>query len=41
MNMNDGRRSCRFHFVDVFAVEPLTGKPLAVVEDANDLTVDQ
>ena len=41
MNMNDGRRSCRFHFVDVFAVEPLTGNPLAVVEDAADLTVDQ
>ncbi len=39
--MNDGRRSCRFHFVDVFAVEPLTGNPLAVVEDAADLTVDQ
>ena len=41
MNMNDGQRSCRFHFVDVFAVEPLTGNPLAVVEDAADLTVDQ
>jgi len=41
MNMNHGRRSCRFHFVDVFAVEPLTGNPLAVVEDAADLTVDQ
>jgi len=27
--------------VDVFAVEPLTGNPLAVVEDAADLTVDQ
>jgi hypothetical protein len=25
MNMTDGRRSCRFHIVDVFAVEPLTG----------------
>jgi len=41
MNVNHGRRSCRFHFVDVFAVEPLTGNPLAVVEDAADLTVDQ
>jgi len=27
--------------VDVFAIEPLTGNPLAVVEDAADLTVDQ
>ena len=27
--------------MDVFAVEPLTGNPLAVVEDAADLTVDQ
>ena len=26
-----------FHFVDVFAVEPLTGNPLVVVEDAADL----
>jgi PhzF family phenazine biosynthesis protein len=27
--------------VDVFADEPLTGNPLAVVEDADDLTLDQ
>jgi PhzF family phenazine biosynthesis protein len=34
--------SGRFHFVDVFAVEPLTRQfPLEVVEDAVDLTVDQ
>src|SRR6266404_1372855 len=41
INVNHVRRSCRFHFVDVFAIEPLTGNPLAVVEDAADLTVDQ
>lgn len=39
--MSVGRRSWRFHFVDVFAVEPLTGNSLTVVEDAADLTVDQ
>jgi trans-2,3-dihydro-3-hydroxyanthranilate isomerase len=39
--MSDERRTWRFHFVDVFAVEPLTGNPLAVVEDAADLRVDQ
>ena len=27
--------------IDVFADEPLSGNPLAVVEDADDLTVDQ
>ena len=39
--MTVGRRNWRFHFVDVFAVEPLTGNSLTVVEDAADLTVDQ
>lgn len=39
--MSAGRRNWRFHFVDVFAVEPLTGNSLTVVEDAADLTVDQ
>jgi len=39
--MADERRSYRFHFVDVFAEEPLTGNSLTVVEDAADLTVDQ
>jgi trans-2,3-dihydro-3-hydroxyanthranilate isomerase len=29
-----------FHFVDVFAVEPLTGNPLAVVEGGEDLSLD-
>jgi trans-2,3-dihydro-3-hydroxyanthranilate isomerase len=39
--MSDRRRSWQFHFVDVFAVEPLTGNSLVVVEDAVDLTVHQ
>lgn len=39
--MNAERKTWRFHFVDVFAIEPLTGNPLTVVEDAGDLTVDQ
>lgn len=39
--MTDERRSWRFHFVDVFAVQPLTGNPVTVVEDAADLTDDQ
>jgi trans-2,3-dihydro-3-hydroxyanthranilate isomerase len=30
-------RSIRFHFVDVFATEPLTGNPLVVVQDADGL----
>jgi trans-2,3-dihydro-3-hydroxyanthranilate isomerase len=29
-----------FHIVDVFAIEPLTGNPLAVVEGGEDLTLD-
>jgi PhzF family phenazine biosynthesis protein len=29
-----------FHIVDVFAVEPLTGNPLAIVEGGEDLTLD-
>src|SRR5690242_12819361 len=31
----------RFFFVDVFADRPLTGNPLALVPDADDLTVPQ
>jgi len=31
----------RFYFVDVFADRPLTGNPLALVPDADDLTVPQ
>lgn len=34
------RKSLPFHFVDVFAVEPLTGNSLAVVEEGTDLTLD-
>ena len=30
-------RTLPFHFVDVFAVAPLTGNPLVVVEDAGNL----
>ena len=30
-------RTLPFHFVDVFAVAPLTGNSLAIVEDAGDL----
>jgi trans-2,3-dihydro-3-hydroxyanthranilate isomerase len=30
-----------FYFIDVFADRPLTGNPLALVPDADDLTVDQ
>jgi trans-2,3-dihydro-3-hydroxyanthranilate isomerase len=29
-----------FHIVDVFAIEPLSGNPLAVVEDADDLPLE-
>ena len=35
--MGATRSGLPFHFVDVFAVEPLTGNPLVVVEDAADL----
>ena len=35
--MGATRKALPFHFVDVFAVEPLTGNPLVVVEDAADL----
>jgi len=31
----------RFYFIDVFADRPLTGNPLALVPDADDLTVSQ
>src|SRR5258706_5096463 len=34
------RRTLPFHLVDVFAVEPLTGNPLAVVDGGTDLTLD-
>ena len=36
--MGATRKALPFHFVDVFAVEPLTGNPLVVGEDAADLT---
>jgi PhzF family phenazine biosynthesis protein len=38
--MTDTSRSIPFSFVDVFAVEPLTGNPLAVVDGAAALTLD-
>jgi trans-2,3-dihydro-3-hydroxyanthranilate isomerase len=38
--MGSPRRILPFHIVDVFAVEPLTGNPLAVVEGGEDLTFD-
>ena len=34
------RKTLPFHIVDVFAVEPLTGNPLAVVDGGADLTID-
>src|SRR5262245_59373030 len=34
------RKTLPFHFVDVFAVEPLTGNPLVVVDGGADLTLD-
>jgi trans-2,3-dihydro-3-hydroxyanthranilate isomerase len=34
------RRTLPFHLVDVFAAEPLTGNPLAVVDGGADLTLD-
>lgn len=34
------RPTLPFHFVDVFAVEPLTGNPLVVVDGGTDLTLD-
>jgi trans-2,3-dihydro-3-hydroxyanthranilate isomerase len=33
-------RSIPFYFVDVFAVEPLTGNPLVVVDGCDDLPLD-
>src|SRR5471030_1545687 len=33
-------QSLPFHFVDVFAVQPLTGNPLAVVEGGDKLPLD-
>lgn len=38
--MSSPRRILPFHIVDVFAVEPLTGNPLAVVEGGENLTFD-
>jgi trans-2,3-dihydro-3-hydroxyanthranilate isomerase len=35
------RTTIPFHFVDVFATSPLTGNPVAVVPDADDLTEAQ
>ena len=35
------RAGLPFHIVDVFAVEPLTGNPLAVVDGGVDLTLDR
>lgn len=34
------QRKVPFHLVDVFAVEPLTGNPLAVVDGGQDLSLD-
>lgn len=39
--MPSPRTSLPFHLVDVFAVEPLTGNPLAVVDGSATLTLDQ
>jgi trans-2,3-dihydro-3-hydroxyanthranilate isomerase len=38
--MAEKRREFAFHFVDVFAVEPWTGNPLAVVEGGGELPID-
>src|SRR5258708_21885354 len=38
--MTAKRAGLPFHIVDVFAVEPLTGNPLAVVDGGTDLTLD-
>jgi trans-2,3-dihydro-3-hydroxyanthranilate isomerase len=38
--MTAKRAGLPFHIVDVFAVEPLTGNPLAVVDGGVDLTLD-
>lgn len=38
--MTASRTTLPFHLVDVFAVEPLTGNPLAVVDGGGDLTLD-
>ena len=39
--MTEPPRIVRFFFVDVFAERPLTGNPLTLVPDADDLTVEQ
>lgn len=39
--MPSPRRTLPFHIIDVFAVEPLTGNPLAVVDEGEDLTLEQ
>src|SRR5262245_43596955 len=38
--MTTERKPLSFHFVDVFAVERLTGNPLVVVDGGTDLTLD-
>lgn len=38
--MQTSRQALPFYWVDVFAVEPLTGNPLAVVEGGEHLTLD-
>jgi trans-2,3-dihydro-3-hydroxyanthranilate isomerase len=38
--MTSTRHTLPFHIVDVFAVEPLTGNPLAVVDGGAELTLD-
>ena len=39
--MTSTPKTLRFHFVDVFAVAPLTGNPLVVVEDADDVPLQR
>ena len=34
------RKTLQFHIVDVFAVEPLTGNPLAIVDGGAELSLD-
>jgi PhzF family phenazine biosynthesis protein len=40
MAMSNSRRALPFYWVDVFAVEPLTGNPLAVVEGGEHLPLE-
>lgn len=39
--MTAGPKTLLFHFVDVFAVAPLTGNPLVVVEDADEVPLER